>query len=180
MHNILAWEPQDQAKNIPLVFPSSQIKIWGKLNDPKAITSEEKRNLENFSNAWVFGKFPRDLGYLVNFSDTQALWKFPKFPKFLSFHFRVVYFSDFENFSNDRNLRLSQIARHLENFPDTHHTIPIWNWGISEILLKRKAFGKFPRYPGIWEIPEIFWIPIGIWGWYVCWWIWYSSLDFYI
>ena len=115
MHNILAWEPQDQAKNIPLVFPSSQIKIWGKLNDPKAITSEEKRNLENFSNAWVFGIFPRDLGYLVNFSDTQALWKFPKFPKFLSFHFRVVYFSDFENFSNDRNLRLSQIPVHLGN-----------------------------------------------------------------
>ena len=73
MHNILAWEPQDQAKNIPLVFPSSQIKIWGKLNDPKAITYEEKRNLENFSNAWVFGKFPGDLGYLENFSDTQAL-----------------------------------------------------------------------------------------------------------
>ena len=159
-----------------MVFPSSQIKIWGKSNDPKAITYEEKRNLGNFSNAWVFGKFPRYLGYLVNFSDTQALWKFPKFPKFLSFHFisgwyisKILKTSQMTGF-----LRLSQIPRHLENFPDTHHQIPIGNWGISEILLKSKAFGKFPRYPGIWENP------IGIWRWYMCWWIWYSSLNFYI
>ena len=41
---------------------------------------------------------------------------------------------------------ISQIPRHLGNFPDT------------------QAFGKFPRYPGIWEIPQI---PVGIWGWYI-------------
>ena len=38
----------------------------------------------------------------------------------------------------------SQKPRHLRNFPDT------------------QALGKFPRYPGIWEILEISQIPIGI------------------
>ena len=38
-------------------------------------------------------------------------------------------------------------------------------WEISQILMHlgnfpdTKAFGKFPRYPGIWEIPQI---PVGI------------------
>ena len=38
------------------------------------------------------------------------------------------------------------LNRHLGNFPDT------------------LAFGKFPRYPGNWEIPQV---PIGIWGWFI-------------
>ena len=42
-------------------------------------------------------------------------------------------------------MEISQMSGYLRNFPDT------------------QAFGKFPRYPGIWEISQI---PIGIWGWY--------------
>ena len=38
--------------------------------------------------------------------------------------------------------------------------------GISQMgnFSDTQAFGKFPRYPGIWEIPQI---PVGIWGWYI-------------
>jgi len=41
------------------------------------------------------------------------------------------------NFQNLKNIPPSNICRYLGNFPDT------------------QAFGKFPRYPGIWEISQI-------------------------
>ena len=43
-------------------------------------------------------------------------------------------------------LAIPQIPKHLWNFLDSH------------------IFGKFPRVPGIWGIPEISQIPIGIEG----------------
>jgi len=87
--------------------------------------------LENSSNVWVFGEFPKCLGileisnhlrnfqnlknipplntyrYLGNFPDTQAFGKFPRHPGIWE---------------------ISQIPRHLGNFPDT------------------QAIGKFPKF----------------------------------
>ena len=54
-----------------------------------------------------------------------------------------------------KKLKISQVPRHLGNFPDTQAFGKFPRYpGIWEI-----AIGKFPRYPGIWEIPQI---PTGI------------------
>ena len=51
----------------------------------------------NFSNDWIFGEFPKNLGILEIFQLPMHLGNSSNSYKYL----RVVYFKDFGNFSND-------------------------------------------------------------------------------
>ena len=111
-------------------------------------------------------QIPRHLG---NFPDTQAFGKFPKWldiwgiyqkPRHLGNSPNVWVFGRFI-----KCLGIWGISSHMRNFQNLKNIPPsVGVWEISQI-----TFGKFPRYPGIWEIPEIFQILLGIWGWYIFW-----------
>ena len=124
-------------------------------------------------------QIPRHLG---NFPDTQAFGKFPKWldiwgiyqkPRHLGNSPNVWVFGEFPV--------IWEISKILKIY---HPQIPIETWGISKIprhlgnspnsqtfeeLPKCLGFGKFPKYPVIWEISKILkiyhpQIPIEIWG----------------
>ena len=90
-----------------------------------------------FPNAWVSGNFPKCLG----------IWEISQIPTSIW----GLYFFKF--------LEISQIPRHLGNFPNTH----VFE-GYLGIFSNAWVPGKFPKCLGIWEISQI---PTGIWGLYI-------------
>ena len=111
-------------------------------------TFEENRNLGNFSNSQVFGKF---LG-------------FPNFYRNL----RVVYFQDFGNFSNDWIFHrfpciwgIWQIPRYLRNspdskiFPDSLKNLRVFYFSTIGNREISQINREFPRFPSFWGTPQI-------------------------
>ena len=95
------------------------------------------RHLRNFPYTQAFGKFPRYPGIWENSQiplKYLGIWEIPQMP---GWHLG--------NFQNLKKIQPSNTCRYLGNFPDT------------------QAFGKFPRYPGIWEASQIPLKCLGIW-----------------
>ena len=83
------------------------------------------------------GNFPKNLGIWENSQiplKYLGIWEIPQMP---GWHLG--------NFQNLKKIQPSNTCRYLGNFPDT------------------QAFGKFPRYPGIWEASQIPLKCLGIW-----------------
>ena len=116
---------------------------------------EENRNLENFPDSQVFGKFTRFPGFWENFPDSQAFGEFPKFPTFL-FEFMNGVFSRFWKF-------LIWLSPDFQNFTNTWESgefrIPEQIWGClffkNRKFFKCLAILKFSKFPEVLEILQI-------------------------